>query len=360
MPISILHLIGQMVRGGAERQLLYLTQALHERGWLQAVVTFNPGDIWEERLVRGGIRLLGIPRHGNKLWRLWQLGLIVRRERPTLIHSWTHHTNVYAHWLLSYPRPRLIVSFRGNPTVNNYTGRLMAGLPNRRVYAAADCVVSNSRVALDRARHAGVRMQRSEVVKNIVLARGQAKPGELVAVPRIVAAGALIPIKGYDVLLRALGQVDAEGQSFELLLAGEGSERPRLEELARKLGIGQRVRFLGEIEDVPTLLSTAHLLAHPSRSEGTSNTILEAMAEGLPVIATNVGGTPELISDEETGLLVPPDQPQPLAAKIRQLLVNPWLRERLGRAALDLVRERHSSGAVTSQYERIYKSMVMG
>ena len=202
---------------------------------------------------------------------------------------------------------------------------------------------------------AGARIRRSEVVGNIVIAQGRARAGQAFAVPRIVAAGDLIPLKAYEVLLRALGQL--EGEQFELMLAGEGPEKPRLQKLAEELGIRERVEFLGSIDDVPTLFSSAHLLVHPSRSEGLSNTILEAMAEGLPVVATNVGGTPEIIADGKTGFLVPPDRPDLLASKIGRLLQSQCLRAQLGKAGLESVGKRYNTEEVTTQYESIYRSV---
>jgi glycosyltransferase involved in cell wall biosynthesis len=354
----ILHLIGQMERGGAERQLLYLVRALKERGWQQAVVTFDPGEVWDRRLVALDVPFFGIPRSLHKLRRLWQLRQIVRQQRPTIIHSWSVHTGLYARWLLSYPKPHLIMRIGSIPTVHKHTGERLRRVPKASVYAAADCVISNSLAALECLRAAGMWLRRSEVISNIVVTHNRARPGEAVSVPRIVAAGILIPLKGYDVLFRALGELVITGYQFELLLAGDGPERSNLEELARDLCISRQVKFMGGIDDVPDLFSTAHMLVHPSRSEGQSNTILDAMAEGLPVIASSVGGIPELISDGKTGILVPPDQPALLAAKIRQLLDSPALRHDLGRAGFELVRERHTIDEVTRKFEQVYGSFV--
>jgi L-malate glycosyltransferase len=357
MPAKILHLIGQMERGGAERQLLYLAQALRERGWEQVVLTLNPGEVWDGRLADIGISLLGIRRQRNKLLRLLQLALAVHSERPVLLHSWSNHTNVYASWLPGFGGLRRIFAFRNNPTVDRL-GKSTMRVAHAKAYQSADCVVSNSQKALDCAMAAGVRAQRSEVVGNIVEARGRARPGERVKVPRVVAAGALIPIKGYDVLLEAFGQLAASGVAFALLLAGNGPERDRLEQQALSLGIGDRVEFLGGIDDVPALLSTAHIAVHSSRSEGLSNTILEAMAEGLPVVATSVGGTPEVILDGRSGFLVPPNDARSLAAKVKQLLDRSDLRIQLGQVGLEVVREKFNIDRIVTQYEHIYESVL--
>lgn len=358
MSRKIVHLVGQLVRGGAERQLLYVTDALRERGWMQSVIVFSPGDVWDERLKAQGIPLLHIPRHPVKMWRLWQLNRLVRRERPDILHSWSWHTNVYARWLPKGARPLRIFSLRGNPTMDSRTGEPLPTPRSLNALAKADCLVSNSRAALESLRAHRDRLPRGEVVGNIVFAQGRARPDAPVETPRIVAAGQLIPLKAYDVLLCALGSLAAEGRKFEFLLAGIGPEQAHLEELAGQLGLKQRVTFLGGVEDVPALLAEAHLLVHPSRSEGLSNTILEAMAEGLPVVATSVGGTPEIIEDGRNGLLVPPNSPKALTEAIRRLLDDPGLRARLGAAALASVREQCSPAAVTAQYERIYYSLL--
>jgi glycosyltransferase involved in cell wall biosynthesis len=346
-----------MERGGAERQLLYLTRALKERGWQQAVVTLNPGEEWDRELTFNGIRLFGIPRQRNKLGRLFQLARITRREHPVLIHSWSHHANVYLRWLPGSSRFRRVLSFRNIPTIDNFTGEPMNRVRDASIYANADCVVSNSRAAIQQAIAAGVKARRWELIKNIVLSRGRAKPGDTSKEIRIAAAGALTPLKAHEVLLQALGQLATGGFTFKLLLAGNGPERSRLEALAGELKLTERVQFLGSIDNVPDLLATAHILVHTSRSEGLSNTILEAMAEGLPVVATDVGGTPEIVSHNSTGLLIPPNQPSLLAGAIRELTGNPALRERLGRAGLRFVRETCGSGQIAANYDRLYRTV---
>jgi glycosyltransferase involved in cell wall biosynthesis len=354
--VKVVHLIGQMVRGGAERQLLRVAEGLKARGWEQAVITFHPGDVWDARVTEMGIPLFGIPRHPIKFWRLWRLWRLAQRERAAILHSWSAHTNVYAHWVPGSARK--LFSLRGNPTVDNFTGESLGRPRHLEALERADCLVSNSRLALESLRAYSDRLPHGEVVGNIVDAPGRAEPGAPVSAPRIVAAGQLIPLKAYDVLLQALAMLAAEGRQFELLLAGEGPERARLEEMRKTLGLEAQVKLLGGVEDVPGLFAGAHLLAHPSRSEGLSNTILEAMAEGLPVVAARAGGTPEIVEDGCTGLLTPPGCPETLARAMGQLLDDPALRGRIGGAALQFVREKCSPAEVTGQYERIYRSLV--
>jgi glycosyltransferase involved in cell wall biosynthesis len=284
---------------------------------------------------------------------------IVRSIEPAILHSWSNHTNIYAHWASLGLGVRRIVSVRGNPRlgfVDRRFGSILRSL-NMRSCKAADCIVSNSRAAVAELLNEGVGLRSIHIVGNIVQARGRASAGDEVSIPRILAAGILVRNKAYDVLLHALARLHREGQSFEFLLAGDGPERAGLEELTSRLGLSDRVKFLGSIENVPDVAAGAHLVVHTSRSEGLSNILLEGMAEGVPVVATDVGGTPELVTDGETGMLVPPDDPVLLAAKIKQLLNDPALRSRLGDSALSRVRARYNGDVVARQYERIYRSL---
>jgi len=353
---KVLHLIGQLVRGGAERQLVYLSQCLSERGWAQAVVTFNPGDVWEEKLVSQGVPVLHIPRSKSKLLRLARLNLLAAREHPQLIHSWSHHTNVYARWMLACRSVPKIFSFRSNPLIDSFSGTSRERVSNAEVYSAAACIVSNSQASLDAARAGGVRMRRTAVVGNIAYPRGRATPGKTGGVFRVVAVGALTPLKGFDTLLRSVAILEKKGQSLQLVVLGDGPERARLLELREQLGLSDLVTFRGSVDNVPEILSEAHLLVHPSRCEGLSNSVLEGMGEGLPVVATKVGGTPELISNELQ--LVLPDSPGELAEKILAMMGDPDTRAALGAANLRLVSQRCSPDTVTSQYESIYKSVI--
>ncbi len=111
---------------------------------------------------------------------------------------------------------------------------------------------------------------------------------------------------------------------------------------------------------MPGLLATAHILAHPARSEGLSNAILEGLAEGLPVVACPVGATPELVENGRNGLLVPVGEPEPLARAIGSLLDDACLRQRLGQAGLELVRDRCRESSIVDQYEAVFRRLIDG
>ncbi|HJS48605.1 MAG TPA: glycosyltransferase family 4 protein [Gemmatimonadales bacterium] len=154
------------------------------------------------------------------------------------------------------------------------------------------------------------------------------RPGAL----RVIVVANLIPEKGVGVLLDALaGMPDLD---WVLEVVGDGPELAALETRARVLGVGNRVRFLGLRDDVPELLREADVAVHPARwQEALGNTVLEAMATALPLVASGVGGIPELLRDGEEGLLVPPGDPAALGAALRLLAGDPGLRAHLGAAA---------------------------
>lgn len=352
---KIVHLTSQLVPGGAEGQLCLLAKELHDRGWPQVVVSFAPGGAWTHRLTDIGIPTVEIPPARFKPRRLWQFNCLVRRERPGIVLSWSAYKTVYARWMFGAGRPAKIFNLRNDLTLDSNTGS-PTGLVRwlRGTLNGMDCTISNTRQNLEILIREGVRPRHSEVIRNMVVARGRARPGEKVRVPRILGAAALKPLKAYDVLLQALRMLRSQDVEFEFLLAGDGAERQRLEAMAGEFGLGDRVKFLGTVDDVPALLASGHLLVHPSRTEGLSNTILEAMAEGLPVVATAVGGTPEILEDGRTGLLVPPGSPCAIADALRKLLRDAALRQRLGQAALRHVQATCSESTIVHQYERLF------
>lgn len=356
----IAHLIGGLDRGGAQSQLYRTATALQRRGWPQTVVVLDRGGEWKAPLESAGVQVFEVPRHLFKPWRFWQLRRCLMRERPDLIMSWSPHAALYARWLPGLGRVRRVFNVRGDLAVDSNTGRAADHLLRwyRGPLERADLVVANSRCVLDVLREHGIAVADALVIANIVPARGRAAPASASGPARIVAAGALKALKSYDVLLRALALLAGEGRSFELILAGDGPQRAGLERLAAELGLRERVRFLGGIDDIPGLLAGAQIFAHPSRSESLSNAILEAMAEGLPVVACRVGGNAEIVADGETGLLVPPDRPDLLAAALRRLLDDPPLRARLGQSGLRAVRESCDESAVVRRYEEVLGALL--
>ena len=174
----------------------------------------------------------------------------------------------------------------------------------------------------------------------------------------IGTVGRLDPIKDQRLLLQAFSCLKHEKKNLRLVLVGDGPEKRNLESVRKRLSIGDRVVFLGERDDVDKILSAFDLFVLPSRNEGISNTILEAMATGLPVIATDVGGNPELVKHGHTGLLFPPGGCQALVDALNFYIEqNPHMIEIHGQNARDRVVREFSLKRMVKEYETLYKSL---
>jgi glycosyltransferase involved in cell wall biosynthesis len=174
-------------------------------------------------------------------------------------------------------------------------------------------------------------------------------------VVNVAYVGRIRPVKGVSVLVDAWPKVAAQGNNARLLIAGDGAERGALAETARASGVGDTVEFLGEVTDVPGVLARADIYVQPSFQEGLPNAVLEAMAMGLPIVATRVSGNEDVVADGDNGLLVPPGDPEVLAAALRRLVADPALAARMGRRSREIVEARFSLAAVMNQLRDAYR-----
>jgi glycosyltransferase involved in cell wall biosynthesis len=167
--------------------------------------------------------------------------------------------------------------------------------------------------------------------------------------------------KGHGTLLKSLRALDDVGGTLRMWIVGDGSERLAAESQAAQLGLGQdRVRFLGRRSDIDRLLNAADFFVLPSDIEGLPLSILEAMAHGLPVIASNVGGIPEIIQHDINGLLFPAGDDAALSAAIRRLATDPALRRRLGNAARERANVTFSLATMVGKYDQVYDEALAG
>jgi glycosyltransferase involved in cell wall biosynthesis len=166
------------------------------------------------------------------------------------------------------------------------------------------------------------------------------------------------PAKNHAGFLRAAARLVSTFPAVEFVLVGDGFLRPGLERLALRLGLAEKVQFVGERPDVSAELASLHISVSFSSSESLSNVVLESMAAGVPVVATRVGGTPEVLCDGETGLLVAPGNEEELAAAMERLLTQPSIRVEFTRRALNLVKSKFRIESVARQYEELYAELL--
>ena len=177
-----------------------------------------------------------------------------------------------------------------------------------------------------------------------------------------VTVGHITRVKGTDILIEAAPHILREVPEARFLLVGAGlpSYEPSLRQRVHELGLDGRFVFGGDRPDVPDMLEAADLFVLPSRSEGQPNALIEAMAMGLPSVATRVGGVPEVVSDGEEALLVPPEAPDALATACVSVLTSPSLGRRLGEAARSRARRERDVRAMVHRYEGLYEELLEG
>jgi glycosyltransferase involved in cell wall biosynthesis len=174
----------------------------------------------------------------------------------------------------------------------------------------------------------------------------------------IGTAGRLVELKGIEYLISTVATLRREFPTLRVEIAGSGPQREKLEEAVAHAGLGEQVEFLGWIDDLASLLPRWDVFVMPSLEEGFPIAALDAMAASLPVVATPVGGVPELIEDGKTGWLVPPRDAEALASRLRLLLCNPELRLSMGVAGYARVRDHFSAAQMTENFAKLYDELL--
>jgi glycosyltransferase involved in cell wall biosynthesis len=355
--MRIVHLvIGGDVAGG-QLVALRLARAARARGDEVAFVAPERGP-FTELAAREGFPVVIVPlRRSFQLGAAWRLARLLRRRRADLLHT---HTLAAANALARLAGAAARVPVVSHLHIENHfrpaTRRLLAWLDNvtARLAARLVAVSEDTKRAYEQQ---GYPRGRIEVVYNGVdlPANGIYRRNDPARIGEIAR---LCDVKGQRELLQALARLP----DARLVLAGRdleqgGAFQDELERESERLGIRERVEF-GFHEDVPALLETLDVVALPSWTEGLPLVLLEAMARGRPVVATRVGGTPELVTDGETGLLVPPRDPEALAAALRRVLDDADLARRLGDAGRAQVAERFSASEQERRMLALYDDVV--
>lgn len=361
---SALLLIGNFGLGGAERQLFYLAMGLRRHGWDVAVASMSPlvHPPFAEALSEAGITLTVLqhsmsPTPLAMVRALRAARRLVRLTRPTAMIGFMPHGVLFARLLGRLGGVRHIVSsLRSVKSTQPWHDRLLAA---SKFMDHAQVV--NSVAARDAQLASGV----VTAEKCVVIHNGfEIEPPIRNPAARATRAGVftwlLVAVfrteKGHANLLRA-ARIVAARRPFRLLLAGEGPQLEAMKTLAAELDVLEVVEFLGKRTDVPDLLAEADGFVLPSMWEGSPNALIEALAAGLPAVATEVGGCPEVLHEGVSGFLVPPEDPQALAdAMIRLMDLAPEVRARMGAAGQAHVSSTFSMEAMVDDWERLIGS----
>lgn len=328
-------------RGGAETMLLDLVAALTERGCTVETSYGESGWLRDQFRMRGyptrvihqgGFAFPGVVR----AWRF----LVEFRAEVVLCHgAWANLQGATAARLAGVPSLAVehgVDPWRSTSALRNTIDRRLGRWNYRRIAVSdsvATMLVERGIIPRDRIVTIANGVMVGPPATVAARERARATLGCALSEYVIGSVGRMVPIKGHAVLLDAFKKLAMEDSAWRLVLVGDGPLRAALETEVTAAGLEDRVLFAGARDDVPTLLSAFDVFALPSNSEGLSIALLEAMAAGLPIVATAVGGNPELISDGRTGWLVAADDPEALAAALRHVRAEPLQAAQAGSAA---------------------------
>lgn len=358
--MKVCFIVGTLGRGGAERQLLFMLGALKQEGIETKLLCLTSGEPLEAEILEMGLELEWVGRSSNRLLRLLKIIKEVRGYKPDIIQSSHFYTNIYAAiagWITRVPSIGAIRSdLRSEMSTDALFGRWQVDLPTH--------LIANSRVAVERAVERSISPARIDLLPNVVDLPEHVTccSGPQTEEISISFVGRLAKEKRPEVFVELADRLNARLPALDLKfrIVGDGPLRNVLETRCADLGLlGGEVRFEGERPDISEVYSTSDILVLTSAYEGTPNVLLEAMSFGVPVVATRVGGIPELLSNGN-GVLVDPNDFEQLAAATEALIVDPGLRRRIGLAGRDYVRKHHSSEDLATKMTGIYEKMSIG
>lgn len=345
--------------GGSERQFVTLVESLSRKRFdvhpacLRRIggLAARLGDIPE--FPPGG-RLVGIRSQRAQL----AIARSLRRNGIAVAHAFDFYTN-----LMLIPAARMA----GVPVIGSHRqlGDLLTSAQFKAQYWAfrfCSRVVCNSRAAAASLRAAGLSEQKLEVIPNGLTEQAFAEcPPAIPRKPGVVRVGMIARMnsaaKNHSAFLTAAAQLLARCPAVEFVLVGDGPLRTGLEAMAAELGIKEKVFFAGERHDIPAMLASLDVSVLISSSESLSNVVLESMAAGVPVVATDVGGNPELVRDGDTGLLVPPGDEKKLVEALTRLVGDAILRAQYAGQSRELARSQFHIGQVSQRFEQLYLAL---
>ena len=383
--IRVIHIITRLDRGGSA-QNTFLTAMGHDKSKFSVGLVYGSPKTMSaddatllnadlQRLDRAGVSVFHVPtlvREINPVLDAWAtvaLWRLLRRERPEVVHTHTSKAGAVgrlAAWLarvpavIHTPHGHIFYGYYGTAAsaLIRLVERLLAKITDRIVTLTDRGAQEHVHYRIARAKkfttiHSGIDLARfrSVHVDPAVKRKELGLPPDGAMVGTV---GRLVPIKGLEWLLNAAPRVLAQFPQACFVIIGDGPLLGELKQLAAELGIGPSVVFLGAREDVPGCLAVLDLFVLPSLNEGMGRVLLEAMAVGCPVVATRVGGIPDIVVDGTTGLLVPPRDDRALAEAILALLRDRSRRAAYGEAARRHVDGRFAVETMVRHVERLY------
>jgi glycosyltransferase involved in cell wall biosynthesis len=385
-PVKILRVIARLNMGGPALHVAYLTAGLRDRGYETTLVAGS--------LARGedsmsfvadelGVRVESVPELSREISPLrdvrsvLHLARLIRRERPQILHTHTAKAGAVgrvAALLAGEARPPIVVhTFHGH-VLRGYFDPLRAygfRLLERWLARSTTCLIAVSPQVRDDLVALGVAPREKFAVVRLGIeleerVRADAETREatrtLLGIPPdafvVGWIGRMTGVKNTDDVLAALRLLRDRDVDAYLLMVGDGPDRERVERRAHELGIVKRCLFVGYQEEVARWYAAFDAMILPSVNEGTPVSAIESLAARRPVVATRVGGVPDVVEEGEDGYLVEPGEPDALADRLERLAADPELRERMGDHGRARVLERYAVARLVDDIDRLYRELL--
>lgn len=349
--LRVVHITPGLDMGGLEKLLVeFARHADRDRFALRFVALGNRGVLADDIEACGWpVVALGEP-DGLRPGLALRLARLLRRCHADVVHTHDDRAHLYGTLAGRLARVSSIVHTRhGRSPQLSRRQTLLVNAAARWIDYFVCVSEDSARLAVDR----GVRADKVRTVCNGIDVQRFAYKEPCADGPAVLVAR-MSPEKDIDTLLHATAHVVRCEPAFRVEIAGDGPCLPALRQATAELGLRDHVRFLGQVRDVAALLARARMFVLSSLSEGISLTLLEAMACGLPLVATHVGGNPEVIAEGDTGFLVPPQNPPALADALLRLWRDPALCVRLGESGRRRVEDQFDVRRMIADYEMLY------
>jgi len=374
--VRVLHIVGESRFGGAAKIILGLGHVARKEGWDADILTTDP--VFQQAVAQHGLGLVNLDVIRREIRPFWDLGGLVRlhgflRRAPyDIVHTHTSKAGFVG---------RLAARLAGVPmivhTAHGFAFHEASPPRTRRFYSTLERIASHwcDRVVAvsEFHRNWAVELGMCNADKIIAIPNGIADPGrhsnvDFAQLRRqlqkrngdflILSVGRLAPDKGLEYLIEAAAAMPQMERRLQIVIAGDGPVREQLERLTVRLGVADRVSFIGFRDDVADLLAACDLVVLPSVREGLSIALLEAMAAGKPIVATSIGSQREVSSHGEVGLFVRPADAICLAEAILRLAGDPALMTRLGNNARSVYENFYTEDRMLQSYRRFYLDLL--
>lgn len=354
--IKVCFITGDLGQGGAERQLYYIVKTLKSLGTEVLVLSPTHGKIWEKRIKQLGVNVKWIGKSQYKLVRMINVLLEVRKNCPDIVQSQFFHTNLYSSIAAQVLNKCGLGAIRNDTSSEiRDTGRL-----GKLCFIMPKVLVANSKAAIESAVQLGRNRSDLYYLPNAIdteyfLPNRMNEKNTF----NIVAIGRLVNQKGYDRMLKIISKCVKSRGNIRLRIYGQGPLQAKLEERAEKMGLlGKTVNFMGTLDDIRPAFHTSDLLLLTSNYEGTPNVAMEALACGIPVVSTRVGGVEDVVLNGETGKIYEVNDENGIVQGILSLVEERENLKIMGQNGRNYIEKNYSLNLLPQKLNQLYTSVL--